>query len=73
MTQSPSRGQPRQFAEFLKQRRPHGVYGGREYWNDVPLPLGSMIRDPMYDYIQMKVGKTLYSQSIVAITERRLV
>ncbi|EPT05996.1 hypothetical protein FOMPIDRAFT_1154647 [Fomitopsis schrenkii] len=55
------RGQPRQFAEFLKQRRPHGIYGGREYWNHVPISLGSIIRDPMYEYIQMKEADQGYT------------
>lgn len=56
LDRTPTSGQPRQFAEFLKQRRPHASYRGREYWSNVPITLGSMIRDPMYEYIQMKVG-----------------
>ncbi|KAH9934779.1 uncharacterized protein B0H18DRAFT_978208 [Fomitopsis serialis] len=55
------RGQPRQFTEFLKQRRPHGVYKGREYWNGTSMSLGSMIRDPMYEYIQMKEADQGYT------------
>ncbi|KZT68114.1 hypothetical protein DAEQUDRAFT_339649 [Daedalea quercina L-15889] len=55
------RGQPRQFSEYLKQRRPHGVYKGREYWNGIPMSLGSIIRDPMYEYIQMKEADQGYT------------
>ncbi|KAH9842804.1 uncharacterized protein C8Q71DRAFT_734655 [Rhodofomes roseus] len=55
------RGQPRQFTEFLKQRRPHGVYRGREYWNGTPMSLNSCIRDPMYEHIQMKEADQGYT------------
>ncbi|PCH38233.1 hypothetical protein WOLCODRAFT_64717 [Wolfiporia cocos MD-104 SS10] len=48
------RRQERQFAEFLKQRRPHGRYKSREYWPSSSTPIGSIIRDPLYDYIQMR-------------------
>ncbi|OSX65213.1 hypothetical protein POSPLADRAFT_1044618 [Postia placenta MAD-698-R-SB12] len=48
------RGQERQFSDFLKQRRPHGVYRAREYWFWSPTPLGSMVRDPIYEAMQMR-------------------
>ncbi|CCL99134.1 uncharacterized protein FIBRA_01149 [Fibroporia radiculosa] len=48
------RRQERQFAEFLKQRRPHGSYKPREYWFWSQMSLGSMIRDPLYEVMQMR-------------------
>jgi len=48
------RGQKRQFSEFLKQKRPNGPYMQREYWAGASVPLGSIIRDPLYEIIQMR-------------------
>ncbi|KAI0928780.1 hypothetical protein AcV7_008835 [Taiwanofungus camphoratus] len=48
------RGQERQFADFLRQKRPHGQYMDREYWFRPGDPLGSMIRDPLYEVMQMR-------------------
>lgn len=51
-----SSGQERQFADFLRQKRPHGQYMDREYWFRPGDPLGSMIRDPLYEVMQMRVS-----------------
>ncbi|EMD38521.1 hypothetical protein CERSUDRAFT_82798 [Gelatoporia subvermispora B] len=51
---SSRRGQKRQFSEFLKQKRPNGPYAPREYWSGTSTPLGSIIRDPLYEIIQMR-------------------
>ncbi|GBE82222.1 predicted protein [Sparassis crispa] len=48
------RGQLRQFSDFLKQKRPDGTYKAREYWFWSASSLGSMIRDPLYEVMQMR-------------------
>ncbi|KZT11383.1 uncharacterized protein LAESUDRAFT_755040 [Laetiporus sulphureus 93-53] len=48
------RRQERQFADFLKHRRPHGFYRNREYWFWSTPTLGSIIRDPLYEVMQMR-------------------
>ncbi|OCH95526.1 hypothetical protein OBBRIDRAFT_816439 [Obba rivulosa] len=48
------RGHKRQFTEFLKPKRPNGPYMPREYWTGTSTPLGSIIRDPLYEIIQMR-------------------
>ncbi|KAA1469483.1 hypothetical protein DENSPDRAFT_835114 [Dentipellis sp. KUC8613] len=48
------RGQDRQFAEFLRPRRPSGPFHPREYFFDTNVPLASIIRDPLYEVMQLK-------------------
>jgi hypothetical protein len=49
------RGQSRLFREFLQSRRPSGYYSPKEYFFDATTSHLSIIRDPIYQVIQMRV------------------
>ncbi|KAH9951375.1 hypothetical protein B0H21DRAFT_849637 [Amylocystis lapponica] len=48
------RGQTRQFAEFLRQKKPGGEYMPREYWLGARETMASLVRDPLYEVMQMR-------------------
>ncbi|OBZ75246.1 hypothetical protein A0H81_04399 [Grifola frondosa] len=48
------RGQERQFNDFLKPKRPNGPHMPREYWFGPKTPLWSIIRDPLYEMMEMR-------------------
>lgn len=46
------------YTEFLKKRRPNVKYNSREYWfeNDESPSMDSIIRDPLHEYLAMRVS-----------------
>ena len=56
---TPHSGQDRQYNDFLKPRKPVGSFNPREYFFDTSAPAASIIRDPLYEVIQMRVSSTL--------------
>ncbi|KAI0046097.1 hypothetical protein FA95DRAFT_1560450 [Auriscalpium vulgare] len=48
------RGQERQYNDFLKPRFPGSTFSPREYFYNVSTPMSSIIRDPLYEVLQMR-------------------
>ena len=49
------RGQLRQYNDLLKTMRPAGPYNPREYFFNATSSTTSIIRDPLYEFLQMRV------------------
>jgi anaphase-promoting complex subunit 5 len=62
-----SSGQSRLFREFLKPRRPIGSFSPKEYFFDANAAQLSIIRDPMYEVIQMRVGYSIYVTQVCIV------
>ncbi|KAI0316674.1 hypothetical protein OF83DRAFT_1172648 [Amylostereum chailletii] len=52
--QASRRGQLRLYNDFLKPRRPSGPFNPREYFFDQASPSASIIRDPLYEVMQLR-------------------
>jgi len=64
------RGQNRLFREFLKSRRPAAPFNPKEYFFDASSAHLSVIRDPIYEVIQMKAsdqGSAIVDKLLVAL------
>jgi hypothetical protein len=57
------RGQDRLYREYLKWRRPGGPFNPKEYFFDTSPAHLSVIRDPIYEVIQMRVRDDIYDLS----------
>jgi hypothetical protein len=55
-------GQLRQYNDLLKVMRPAGPYNSREYFFNATTSTTSIIRDPLYEFLQMRV-RQVYSAS----------
>jgi anaphase-promoting complex subunit 5 len=50
-----SSGQLRQYNDLLKVMRPAGSFNPRDYFFNVSASTISIIRDPLYEFLQMRV------------------
>ncbi|KAN0140851.1 hypothetical protein V8E53_001295 [Lactarius tabidus] len=48
------RGQLRQYNDLLKTMRPAGPFNPRDYFFNFPTSTASIIRDPLYEFLQMR-------------------
>lgn len=55
-------GQFRLYNEFLRQRKPDVTHYPREFWFGSDASMGSIIRDPLYDFLYMRVSKLGFSR-----------
>lgn len=45
------------YRDYLAPKRPSGVFGPREYWFGAATPLGSRMRDPLYEVLSLRVSR----------------